>query len=49
MDKVAIVIVGLVILAEIVYIGLIPFNINKIADELEGIKKALNDIANGRK
>ncbi|MBS6503914.1 MAG: hypothetical protein KH415_20270 [Clostridium sp.] len=49
MDKVAAIVVGLVILAEIVYIGLIPFNINKIADELEGIKKALNDIANGRK
>jgi len=49
MDKIAIIIVGMVILAEIVYIGLIPFNINKIADELEGIKKALNDIADRRK
>lgn len=49
MDKIAIIIVGMVILAEIVYIGLIPFNINKIADELEGIKKALNDIVDRRK
>ena len=48
MGKIVAVVVVLFILVEIAYIVLIPFNINKIADELEGIKKALNDIANRR-
>ena len=46
MEKIGAFILGVILLLEIVYIGLIPFNINKIADELEGIKKVLNEISN---
>ena len=36
-------IILLAVLAEILYIGLIPYNINKIAESLEEISKSLKD------
>lgn len=44
MEKVAGFIFGISVLLFIVYTYLIPYNINKIADELEGINKSLKRI-----
>lgn len=38
-------ILSLIILAEIIYVCLIPYNINKTANELEKIRKALEKIS----
>lgn len=44
MEKVAGFIFVILVLLFIVYTYLIPYNINKIADELEGINKSLKRI-----
>lgn len=46
MEKVAEFIFVIMVLLYIVYTYFIPFNINKIANELEGINKSLKKIAN---
>lgn len=45
MEKVAEFIFVIMVLLLIVYTYLIPYNINKIANELEGINKSLKKIA----
>lgn len=49
MEKFVITIVVIIALVEIAYIALIPFNIDKIANELENINKSLKRMADKEK
>ncbi|WP_455795003.1 hypothetical protein [Clostridium butyricum] len=42
-QQIGVFIILLVVLAEILYIGLIPYNINRIAESLEEISKSMRE------